>query len=93
MSIKLSVLVIVEPDGSGFHAFTPALKGLHVDGETQERAVENAREAILAYLDSLSEHGDPIPVGPGLTLEKSLDIPKISASALLENVVVPWAYQ
>jgi len=55
--------VIVEPDETGFHAYCPALKGLHVSGDTEEGAVQNARDAALAYLGSLIKHHDPIPVG------------------------------
>lgn len=55
--------IIVEPDDAGFHAYCPALKGLHVSGDTEEEALQNAREAALAYLESLIKHHDPIPVG------------------------------
>ncbi|MCE9631312.1 MAG: type II toxin-antitoxin system HicB family antitoxin [Planctomycetia bacterium] len=46
----------------GFHAFCPALKGCHSEGDTIEEAVSNAREAIEAYLESLTARGEPIPV-------------------------------
>jgi len=36
-------------------------------GGTREQAVSNAREAITLYLDSLEEHGDPVP--PPITEE------------------------
>lgn len=55
--------IIVEPDEYGFHAYCPALKGLHVHGNTTEEARDNAKEAAIAYLQSLMKHGDPIPVG------------------------------
>jgi predicted RNase H-like HicB family nuclease len=54
--------VILEPeDAGGFHAFVPALKGCHTQGDTEEEALANAQEAITAYLESLKAHGDPIP--------------------------------
>lgn len=62
-TLKFKVEVIVEPDEDGFHAFCPALKGLHVDGGTREEAVANARDAVLAYVASLIKHGDPLPLG------------------------------
>lgn len=40
----------------------PLLKGLHIDGETPEAALENAKEAVVAYLISLIKHKDPIPL-------------------------------
>ncbi len=61
--LDFRIEVIIEPDDTGFHAYCPALKGLHVGGETEEEALQNAKEAALAYLESLIKHHDPIPVG------------------------------
>lgn len=61
--IRFRLQVIVEPDGNEFHAFCPALKGLHVPGKTVEEAVKNAKEAALLHLESLVEDGEPIPIG------------------------------
>lgn len=55
-----SQVIIVEPDGNGFHAYCPTLKGLHVSGATREEAMDNAKEAITAYLASMMKHGDPL---------------------------------
>ena len=55
--------VIVEPDETDFHAYCPALKGLHTCGNTEKEALENAADACAAYLLSLIKHGDSIPVG------------------------------
>jgi antitoxin HicB len=49
----------------GFVAFVPSLPGCHTQGETLEETERNVREAIALYLESLSAHGEPIPVeGP-----------------------------
>ncbi len=61
--IKFKVRIIVEPDEDEYHAYCPALKGLHVPGKTVEEAFENAKEAVKLYLESLIEDGDPIPLG------------------------------
>ena len=61
--LEFRVQVIVEPDDKGFHAYCPALKGLHTYGDTRAEAVQNSRDAIEAYLRSLIKHGDPIPLG------------------------------
>ena len=45
----------------------PPLPGCISQGQTKEEAVENVREAIAAYLESLEAHGDPIP--PPITEE------------------------
>jgi len=55
--------VIIEPDGDEFHAYCPGLKGLHTCGSTEEEALQNAKDAAVAYLVSLMKHGDPIPIG------------------------------
>jgi len=54
--------VILEPqDDGGYHAYCPALKGCHSQGDSLEEATDNIREAIEAYLESVKAHGDPIP--------------------------------
>ena len=55
--------IIAEPDDDVFHAYCPALKGLHTCGDTEEEAFDNAKDAAVAYLLSLIKHGDPIPIG------------------------------
>jgi len=54
--------ICVERDGEGFHAYCPALAGVHVDGATREEAVENAKTAIFLYIKSHIKHNDPIPI-------------------------------
>ena len=60
--IKFTIDILIEPDEEGFHAFCPALKGLHVGGRTEKEAIQNATDAAILYLESLIKHGDPIPV-------------------------------
>lgn len=62
-TIKVSIRFVVEPDDGRFHAYCPELKGLHVDGATEEEAFENARKAAEIYIMSLIRHNDPLPVG------------------------------
>jgi len=60
---SLRCTVILEPEeGGGYHAFCPALKGLHTHGSTLEEAIANAREAIELHLESLRMEGDPLPI-------------------------------
>ena len=61
-TVEFKVDIFIEPDDGEFHAYCPALKGLHTVGDTKEKALENARFAAIAYLESLIKHGDPIPV-------------------------------
>jgi predicted RNase H-like HicB family nuclease len=86
---RARVTVIVEPDDGGFHAYAPALEGLHVDGKTKDEALENAVQAITVYLDSLSRHEDPFPIGPDLTLDKEA-VSAVPVDAFMHNVTVKW---
>ena len=57
---RYTVILEREEDG-GFHAFVPALKGCHTQGETEAETLAHAEEAISLYLESLKAHGEPIP--------------------------------
>jgi len=61
--IGFRVEVVVEPDGVGFHAYCPALKGLHTCGDTEQEALQNAKDAAIAYLRTSIKYGDSIPIG------------------------------
>ena len=60
--------VLIEPDEDGvFVAEVPALPGCVSEGRTRQEAIENIREAIAGYLESLEAHGEPVP--PAITEE------------------------
>jgi antitoxin HicB len=60
--------VLIEQDEDGaFVAEVPSLPGCVSQGGTREEAVTNVREAIALYLESLEEHGEPVP--PPITEE------------------------
>ena len=58
--MKFRVLIEKDEDGA-FVAEVPSLPGCISQGKTRDEAVRNAQEAITAYLESLKEHGEPIP--------------------------------
>jgi predicted RNase H-like HicB family nuclease len=58
--MKYTVILERENDG-GYHAFVPAFPGCHSQGDTLEEAVENIREAMGAYAESLKAAGEPLP--------------------------------
>jgi len=64
--MKFRILVEQDEDGV-FIAEVPALPGCLADGQTREEALQNVRDAISLYLESLEAHGDPIP--PAITEE------------------------
>ncbi len=61
--MRYTVILEREDDG-GYHAFAPALVGCHSQGDTLDEAVENVKEAMEVYLESLAAHGEPIPENP-----------------------------
>lgn len=64
--LKYRVLLEPEEEG-GFVAEVPALPGCVSEGATRAEALENVKEAIEGYLESLEAHGEPIP--PPITEE------------------------
>ena len=48
-------IVIVEDETGGYVVFVPALPGCHTQGETIEETIENIKEAIELYLETLTE--------------------------------------
>ena len=54
--------VLIEQDEDGFFvAEVPALPGCVSQGESRQEALENIREAIAGYLESLEDHQEPVP--------------------------------
>lgn len=54
--------VLIEPDEDGVYvAEVPALPGCISQGRTRSEAIENIKEAIAAYLESLKVHAEPVP--------------------------------
>ncbi len=65
--------VVVESDEDGvFVAEVPALPGCLSQGRTRAEAIENIKEAIAAYLESLKAHAEPIP--PSIS-EEIVEVP------------------
>ena len=48
-------VVLVSCEEGGFSAFVPALKGCWSEGETEEEALENIRDAIREFLAAIHE--------------------------------------
>ncbi len=54
--------VLIEQDEDGVYvAEVPALPGCISQGQTRSEAVDNIKEAIVAYLESLRAHNEPVP--------------------------------
>lgn len=53
---------IIEQDEAGvFIATVPALPGCISEGKNRKEALENIKDAINGYLESLKKHNEPIP--------------------------------
>lgn len=66
------VLLKKEPE-RGYTAQVPTLPGCITYGETLEEAIENVREAVELYIESLRAHNEPIPTEED-TLEYSIQV-------------------
>ncbi|MDT7857476.1 type II toxin-antitoxin system HicB family antitoxin [Rubrivirga sp. S365] len=64
--MKYRVLIETDEDGV-FVATVPSLPGCVADGATRGEALANVRDAIALYVESLKDHGDPVP--PPITEE------------------------
>jgi len=53
--------IVIEKDGNGFFAECTILPGCATQGDTQEEAVNNIKEAIQAYIGSLEDDHETIP--------------------------------
>lgn len=56
--------IYIEQDEDGMFVVTcPALPGCVSQGRTRQEARDQIRDAIELYLQSLREHGEPVPTG------------------------------
>ena len=53
--------ILIERTDNGYSAYAPDLPGCIAAADTKAEVEELIREAIILHLESLYEHGDPIP--------------------------------
>lgn len=53
--------VILHKEDKGYTVEVPALEGCFTQGKTFQEAIENAKEAIVCYIESLKKDGERIP--------------------------------
>ena len=61
MSEHQYTVVVEEDEDGGFVAICPSLNHVASQGETAEEAIANVKEAMAVYIETLREHGDPVP--------------------------------
>ena len=57
----VQVRPLSDEEGGGFLASVLDLAGCMGDGETEAEAIEDARTAILAWIEAATAFGDPVP--------------------------------
>ena len=57
----MKYLIVIEPTGTGFSAYSPDLPGCVSTGRTRAEVESNMHEAIEFHLEGLREEGWPIP--------------------------------
>jgi len=58
--LNYRILLRKEPEG-GYTVIVPSLPGCITFGDSIEKAIKMAKEAIELYIESLREHGEAIP--------------------------------
>jgi predicted RNase H-like HicB family nuclease len=87
--LKFKVPIIVQPDGDNFYSYSPALKGLHMDGNTEKEALKNAIETAKDFLKIMIQDGIPIPLSI-LTWEDAKKLPDLKEKEgyYIEEIVI-----
>ena len=52
---------VIEKSDNGYAAYVPDLPGCIAAGDTREETEGLIRQGIIYYLQSLQEHGEPLP--------------------------------
>ena len=53
--------VVIEKSPNNFAAYVPDLPGCVATDSTREELLDEIREAIVFHIESLREHGEPVP--------------------------------
>jgi predicted RNase H-like HicB family nuclease len=53
MSYKISI--VIEKDEYGYYAYAPELEGCQTQGDTLEEVLDNIKEAVELYMETLTE--------------------------------------
>ena len=61
IKIAVKYAVLIEKTDNGYSAYAPDLPGCVAAADTRTEVEDLLREAIVLHLESLREHGEPIP--------------------------------
>lgn len=62
---RYEIIIYWSNEDNAFIAEVPELPGCMAHGETPEKALKNAKEAIQLWIDTAKEFGDPVPEPKG----------------------------
>jgi predicted RNase H-like HicB family nuclease len=62
---RYEIIIYWSNEDNAFIAEVPELPGCIAHGESPEKALKNAKEAIQLWIDTAKEFGDPIPAPKG----------------------------
>jgi predicted RNase H-like HicB family nuclease len=54
-------LILIEPTGTGFSAYSPDLPGCAATGATRDDVERTMRDAVELHVEGLRELGEPVP--------------------------------
>ena len=57
----MKYLVVIEPTGTGFSAYSPDLPGCVATGATEEEVEREMQEAMAFHVEGLTLEGYPVP--------------------------------
>lgn len=66
---RFAVAIHPDPEDGGYVASIPSVPGVYGQGETEEEALEDVREALEFTLESMSELGEELPAGDEIVRE------------------------
>ena len=58
---EMRYTIVIEKSPANYAAYAPDLPGCVATGATREETVDEMRRAIEFHIESLREHGDPVP--------------------------------
>ena len=58
---EMQYTVVIEESPRNYAAYVPDLPGCIATGASREEVVSEIRQAIRFHIESLREHGDPVP--------------------------------
>ena len=58
---EMRYTIVIEESPANFAVYAPDLPGCVATGATREEAVSEMRRVILFHIESLREHGEPVP--------------------------------